>query len=129
MPDRPARIKLHFGAIVAFVAMIGSINPGAALAQDDFSIPGANGAGTGMTGLDFDAARMSFFSQADSNGDFTLAPDELAQAMAQGGSRLFEGFDLDGDGLIGFEEYVQHGNELFLSLDADGDGILTSLEM
>ena len=87
------------------------------------------GAEIGMSAMDFDAARNSFFYQNDRDGDFALSFSEMSEAMSQGGSRLFDGYDLDGDGLISYDEYIQTGSELFLSLDADGDGILSSLEM
>jgi len=97
-----------------------------ATAQDDFSMPGSEG---GMSGFDFDSARMSFFNQADVNGDFALSPAEMKQAMAHGGSRLFEGSDTNGDGTISLDEYLEYGNQLFTSLDADGDGVLGPGEM
>jgi hypothetical protein len=92
-----------------------------AMAQDDILMLGNAG---GMSGFEFDSARMSFFNEADRDGDFALSFDEMGQAMAHGGSRLFEGTDLDGDGIISFDEYLEHGNQLFSSLDADGDGVL-----
>lgn len=100
-------------------------------AQETTLAPGAAiiGAEVGMNAMDFDAARNSFFYQNDIDGDFALSFTEMADAMAQGGSRLFDGYDLDGDGLISYDEYVQHGTELFASLDANGDGVLSPLEM
>ncbi len=89
-------------------------------------MPGSEG---GMSGFDFDSARMSFFNQADLNGDFALSPAEMEQAMAHGGSRLFEGSDTNGDGTISLDEYLEYGNQLFGSLDADGDGVLGPGEM
>lgn len=100
-----------------------------ALAQDSGSVPIIGGEQVGMTSLDFDVARDSFFYQNDRDGDFALSFQEMSDAMAHGGSRLFDGYDLDGDGLISFDEYVQSGNDLFKSLDTDGDGILSTLEM
>jgi hypothetical protein len=127
MPDSRMRSAAQLAGAVALFAMAVIAAPSVSIAQDDFS--GIMGAGTGMSSLDFDAARMSFFNKADVNGDFALSSDEMAQAMAHGGSRLFEGYDQDGDGLISFDEYIQSGNELFSSLDADGDGVLSSMEM
>jgi Ca2+-binding EF-hand superfamily protein len=101
------------------------LNASAALAQETTVV----GAEVGMNAMDFDAARNSFFYQNDRDGDFALSFSEMSEAMSQGGSRLFDGYDLDGDGLISYDEYIQTGSELFLSLDADGDGILSSLEM
>lgn len=101
----------------------------AVAAQDDFFMPGVIGAEQGMSAIDFDSARMSFFNQADANGDLALSPEEMGQAMAHGGSALFDGSDVDGNGGIGLDEYMESGNELFSRLDTDGDGVLTSGEM
>lgn len=98
-------------------------------AQDDIFMPGVIGVEQGMSAIDFDSARMSFFNQADANGDLALSPEEMGQAMAQGGSALFNGSDVDGNGGISLDEYIESGNELFSRLDADGDGALTSGEM
>lgn len=108
---------------IAAAAML--VNASAAWAQEITVV----GAEIGMSAMDFDAARNSFFYQNDRDGDFALSFSEMSEAMAHGGSRLFDGYDLDGDGLISYDEYIQSGSELFLSLDADGDGILSSLEM
>lgn len=97
----------------------------AASAQESIVI----GAEIGMNAMDFDAARNSFFYQNDIDGDFALSFSEISEAMSHGSSRLFDGYDLDGDGLISYDEYIQSGTELFLSLDADGDGVLSPLEM
>ena len=101
----------------------------AAMAQEDPFLPGVIGAEAGMSAIDFDSARMSFFNQADTNGDLELSPQEMNQAMAHGGSPLFQGADIDGNGSISLDEYMQSGNDLFDRLDADGDGTLTSGEM
>jgi hypothetical protein len=108
--------------VAAVFAMVSNV----ATAQDDFFMPGSEG---GMSGFDFDNARMSFFNQADVNADFALSPAEMEQAMAHGGSRLFEGSDTNGDGTISLDEYLEYGNQLFVSLDADGDGVLGPGEM
>ncbi|MBK8158554.1 MAG: hypothetical protein IPK59_07225 [Rhodospirillaceae bacterium] len=110
--------------ITLTMAMVVAVAP--AMAQDDILMLGNAG---GMSGFEFDNARMSFFNEADRDGDFALSPDEIGQAMAHGGSRLFEGTDLDGDGVISIDEYLEHGIQLFSSLDADGDGVLGEDEM
>jgi hypothetical protein len=97
-------------------------------AQETMDV-GIIGAESGMSALDFDAARTSFFYQHDRDGDFALSFQEMSEAMLNGGSRLFDGFDLDGDGLVSFDEYVQSGMDVFRSMDLDGDGILSSMEM
>lgn len=125
MPERRAKMRCY--ALAG--ALAGLLTFGqAALAQETTAI-GIVGADVGMNALDFDSARSSFFYQNDRDGDFALSFDEMSEAMAHGGARLFDGYDLDGDGLISFEEYVESGTELFQSLDADGDGVLSSLEM
>ncbi len=122
MPE--ARFK---PALLGFVACMafGSV----AAAQEDPFLPGDFGAEQGMSAIDFDGARMSFFNQADANGDLALSRDEFANATSQGNSQLFEGTDLDGDGLVSIDEYIESGNELFARLDANGDGVLSSGEM
>lgn len=125
MPDRPMRY-LQASLLVAFLS-IGVAAPVAA--QEDPFMPGVIGVEQGMSGIDFDSARMSFFNQADVNGDLALSPEEMSRAMAHGGSRLFQGSDINSDGLTTLDEYMQSGNDLFQSLDTDGDGVLSSGEM
>jgi hypothetical protein len=105
------------------------LSVGIAQAQEDPFMPGVIGAESGMSAIDFDSARMSFFNQADTNGDLALSPQEMSEAMAHGGSPLFQGVDIDGDGSISLDEYMQSGNDLFDRLDTDGDGTLISGEM
>jgi hypothetical protein len=104
------------------------LQPQLVSAQETMDI-GIIGAESGMSALDFDAARTSFFYQHDRDGDFSLSFPEMSEAMLNGGSRLFDGYDLDGDGLVSFDEYVQSGMDVFRSMDLDGDGILSSMEM
>lgn len=118
-------LRLAALALAGFIAAAGQ----SAAQEDDMFMPGVVGAEQGMSAIDFDSARMSFFNQADANGDLALSPDEMRQAMAHGGSPLFEGSDIDGNGGISLDEYMESGNELFSRLDADGDGVLSSGEM
>jgi hypothetical protein len=116
--------KLLSGMFILAVAMVVAAIPAAA--QDDILMLGNAG---GMSGFEFDNARMSFFNKADHDGDFALSSDEMGEAMAHGGARLFEGADLDGDGIISIDEYLEYGNQLFPTLDVDGDGVLGEDEM
>jgi hypothetical protein len=125
MPEISYRLS-QIAASFLIMAAVFVTASNVATAQDDFSMPGSDG---GMSGFDFDSARMSFFNQTDVNGDFALSPGEMEQAMAHGGSRLFEGSDTNGDGAISLDEYLEYGNQLFGSLDADGDGVLGPGEM
>jgi hypothetical protein len=113
--------------VLSLICLIGAVP--AASAQESGAVPIIGGEQAGMTSLDFDVARDSFFYQNDRDGDFALSFQEMSNAMIHGGGRLFDGYDLDGDGLISYDEYVQSGNDLFKSLDSDGDGILSTLEM
>lgn len=126
MLDRPMRHLLK--AFLTLILSAGFATAAAAQEVDPF-MPGVIGVEQGMSGNDFDSARMSFFNRADVSGDLVLSPDEMSQEMAHGGSRLFQGQDIDGDGQMTLDEYMQSGNDLFQSLDADGDGILSSGEM
>lgn len=114
-------------AVVIAAFLLGGVS--LASAQEDPFMLDTMGPEQGMSSIDFDSARMSFFYQADTNGDLALSPDEMGQAMSHGGSQLFSGRDMDGDGVITLDEYMESGNELFKSLDVDGDGVLGSGEM
>ena len=100
-----------------------------AMAQEDPFLPSDFGAEQGMSPIDFDAARMSYFNQADSDGDLMLSHDEIDHASSQGSSTLFEGTDSDGDGKVSIDEFIASGNDLFTRLDANGDGVLSAGEM
>ncbi|WP_374377830.1 hypothetical protein [Dongia sp.] len=113
---------------LAVIILVG-ILAGPALAQEDPFLPSEFGAEQGMSPIDFDAARMSYFNQADTNGDLYLSHDEIDHAGSQGNSTLFEGSDLDGDGKISIDEFIESGNDLFARLDANGDGVLSAGEM
>jgi Ca2+-binding EF-hand superfamily protein len=123
MPDLRRRVA---AVLVAAAAGYASAMPVAAQDAMDFGIIGGE---IGMSAMDFDAARTSFFYQHDRDGDFALSFAEMSDAMLHGAARLFDGYDLDGDGLITFDEYVQSGLDIFRSMDLDGDGVLSAHEM
>lgn len=83
----------------------------------------------GMSALDLEAARDSFFQSADHDGDFALSGEEQLSAMGTSHSELFECWDEDGDGLCSYTEFLDSGQKVFSQLDADGDGRLTPDEV
>ncbi len=87
----------------------------------------AQASGLGM--MDFEAARDSFFSRADRDGDFALSAGELMDEMGVADGRLFECEDEDGDGVCGYTDYLDSGQKLFQRLDANGDGRLSPDEI
>jgi len=82
-----------------------------------------------MSMVDFEAARDSFFQQADHDGDFALSSDEQLDAMGASNSSLFECSDTDGDGLCTYSEFMDSGQSVFDRLDANHDGQLTASEV
>lgn len=87
----------------------------------------AQSAGMGL--MDLEAARDSFFSQADADGDFALSSEEQLNAMGAANSQLFECWDADGDGLCSYTEYMDSAEKVFQELDANGDGSLNGSEL
>jgi hypothetical protein len=83
----------------------------------------------GMSMLDLEAARDSFFQSADHDGDFALSNEELLSAMGAANSGLFECWDEDGDGLCTYSEFLDSGTKVFSQLDMDGDGRLSPEEV
>ena len=83
----------------------------------------------GMSRSDFEAARDSFFSSADRNGDFALSGAELMSAMGATDAPIFDCDDANDDGLCSYSEYLDSGEKLFDELDRDGDGMLSAQEL
>jgi hypothetical protein len=83
----------------------------------------------GMSMVDLEAERDSFFQSADHNGDFALSNEELMSAMSKRFSGLFECWDGDGDGLCSYSEFLDSGQKVFSDLDVNGDGQLTADEV
>ncbi len=94
-----------------------------------FAPPTASAQAGGMSRSDFEAARDSFFSDADRNGDFALSGAELMNAMGATDAPIFDCDDADGDGLCSYSEYLDSGDKLFERLDQDSDGVLSSQEL
>jgi hypothetical protein len=83
----------------------------------------------GMSMLDLEAARDSFFQSADHDGDFALSSEELLSAMGSAHSDLFECWDEDGDGLCSYSEFLDSGTRVFSELDQNADGRLSPEEV
>jgi EF hand len=83
----------------------------------------------GMSMVDFEAARDSYFQQADHDGDFALSTEEQLDAMGASNSDLFECDDSDGDGMCSYSEFLDSGQGLFDHLDANHDGQLSTSEV
>lgn len=83
----------------------------------------------GMGMLDLEAARDSFFSSADADGDYALSGEEQLSAMGASNSQLFECWDGDDDGLCTYSEYMDSARRVFDELDSDGDGELSPREV
>ena len=84
----------------------------------------------GMSMIDFEAERDSYFQSADHNGDLALSGDEQMDAMGLAQSELFEECtDSDGDGMCSYSEFLDSGQSLFDSLDANRDGKLSTSEV
>jgi hypothetical protein len=83
----------------------------------------------GMSVVDFEAARDSFFKSADLDGDYALSSEEQVDAMGASNSDLFECSDTDGDGLCSYSEFLDSGEGLFDHLDTNHDGQLSASEV
>ncbi|HEY3146088.1 MAG TPA: hypothetical protein VGJ75_07045 [Dongiaceae bacterium] len=82
-----------------------------------------------MSMVDFEAARDSFFQQADHDGDYALSSEEQLDAMGASNSNLFECTDTDGDGLCSYSEFLDSGESVFDHLDVNHDGRLSPNEV
>ena len=67
----------------------------------------------GMSMLDVEAERDSFFQSADADGDFALSNDEQMSAIDRRHAKLLECWDDDGDGLCSYSEFLESGQKLF----------------
>jgi hypothetical protein len=83
----------------------------------------------GMSMLDVEAERDSFFQSADADGDFALSTDEQMSALSQRHSKLLECWDGDADGLCSYSEFLESGQKLFAELDVNSDGMLDAEEV
>lgn len=83
----------------------------------------------GMSALDLESARDSFFQSADHDGDFALSSEEQLSALGASNADLFECWDDDGDGLCSYTEFLDSGQKVFSELDVNGDGRLSPEEI
>jgi hypothetical protein len=104
--------KIRIGAPALVALLLGGALPAAA---QSFS---------GMSALDVEAERDSFFQSADADGDFALSADEQLSAIHRRDAKLLECSDDDGDGLCSYSEFLESGQKLFDQLDVNGDGVL-----
>jgi hypothetical protein len=83
----------------------------------------------GMSAMDLEAARDSYFQSADHDGDFALSSEEQLSAIGASNAELFECSDSDGDGTCSYSEFLDSGQKVFDELDVNGDGHLSSDEL
>src|SRR5262245_41729998 len=93
------------------------------------ALPAAAQSFGGMSVLDMEAERDSFFQSADADGDFALSADEQSTALSQRHAKLLECWDGDGDGVCSYSEFLESGEKLFSDLDVNGDGVLDAEEL
>lgn len=76
--------------------------------------------------------QMARWSRIDRNGDGFLALDDFPRFAAVRARRLLAeiaDLDVDGDGRISRDEFLEGPAPLFRSADGNGDGILTRTEL
>ena len=83
----------------------------------------------GMSMLDLEVARDSYFKSADLDGDFALSSEEQMNALSASNAEMYECFDSDGDGVCSYTEFLDSGQRVFDALDLNGDGQLSASEI
>ncbi|MHA1544109.1 MAG: EF-hand domain-containing protein [Alphaproteobacteria bacterium] len=121
--------------LLAFPATAEEEGPARDHGQKMFEEVDINGDGVIGRG-EFEENKTVKFSEADANQDGQLSYEEAltlfkerAGAASKGGKgKMFLVLDIDGDGLVSFEEFSVMGDRRFKDMDANLDGEVTLLE-
>lgn len=117
---RLKRIKNEVAALMATLIVGGTLLAGVHAAAQSFG---------GMSMLDLEADRDTYFQSADHDGDFALSTEEQLSAATNRHADLYECWDSDGDGLCSYSEFLDSGEKIFNHLDVNGDGHLSPDEL
>lgn len=129
--------------LFVFPAMAEEEGPPPEQGQKHFEEVDINGDGV-IASSEFEENKTAKFAEADANRDGQLSYDEAlamfkerAEAMGReerrgagkgGKGKMFSVLDIDGDGLVSFEEFSVMGDRRYKDMDANLDGEVTLLE-